>query len=142
MPYGYHNYLFGWIDTPDNNVPAALPGEFLVTVFDLLEKYDKNSTDTFFSAALNIRLGTSDLNIRQLAAKYSEKNMTLMDAAALVEKDTFKYHGFYHDGVARVCSSYVADIWKHGGIFGDHPINSAEFTPKDIYQLKIFEENP
>ena len=29
-------------------------------------------------------------------------------------------------------------IWKAAGVFGDMEINAAEFTPRDVYQLKIF----
>jgi len=25
LPYGYHNFLFGWIDTVEDNLPPLLP---------------------------------------------------------------------------------------------------------------------
>ncbi len=33
MPYGYHNFLFGWIDTPYSNYPPVLPAELLPIAF-------------------------------------------------------------------------------------------------------------
>ena len=52
---------------------------------------------------------------------------------AFVEKDGWKYEGFYHDGEAYVCSSFVARIWKAAGMFGDDFVNAAEWSPKDVY---------
>jgi len=33
----------------------------------------------------------------------------------------------------------VAALYKAAGIFGDMEINAAEFTPRDVYNLKIFD---
>lgn len=142
MPYGYHNYLFGWIDTPNNNTPPVLPEPLLVTIFGLLEKFSRNTTDTMFSTALNLRAGTKGLGVVELASHFAKQNMTLMQAAAMIEQDNFVYTGFYHDGVARVCSSFVVDMYKHAGLFNGHPINAAEFTPKDLYMLNFFDPKP
>jgi hypothetical protein len=63
LPYGYHNFLFSWIDTPEKNLPPLLPNELVPIAFSILEKLDWNLTDTFFTQALNHRLGTEGLNI-------------------------------------------------------------------------------
>lgn len=49
LPYGYHNFLYGWIDTPNDNWPRVLPKGLVPIAFSIIEKYDKNLTDTFFS---------------------------------------------------------------------------------------------
>ena len=59
---------------------------------------------------------------------------------AIVEEDGWQYDGQYHDGNAMVCSSFVVALWKAAGLF-DVPINAVEFTPKDAYQLDIFNKN-
>jgi len=41
FPYGYHNFLFGWVDTPRDNFPSLLDPDFAVVVFSLLEKIIK-----------------------------------------------------------------------------------------------------
>lgn len=64
-----------------------------------------------------------------------------MDVASMVEEDSFEYTGYYHDGMARVCSSFVVEMYKQGGLFGNLTINSAEFTPRDLYQLNIFHKD-
>lgn len=48
----------------------------------------------------------------------------------------------YSDGKSYVCSCLVAGIWKAGGIFPEGvEIEATEFTPKDVYQIKFFDEN-
>lgn len=44
LPYGFHAFMFGWLDTVNLNLPYELPDEFTPIVMSLLEKIDKNST--------------------------------------------------------------------------------------------------
>lgn len=141
LPYGYHNFLYGWVDTPEDNWPLMLPKDLVPVAFSILEHITKNTTDIFFSASLNKKLGTQGLNISGIAAASGEKGLKIADVMAMVEEDGMKYTGFWHDGEAMVCSAYVAALWKAGGVFGDKEVNAVEFTPKDLYQLKIFDEN-
>lgn len=141
MPYGYHNFLYGWVDTANENWPRVLPKALVPVVFSLLERIDKNVTDIFFSEALNIRLGTKGLNITEIAVEAGKRNMTISDLMAVVEEDSFRYQGLYHDGYAMVCSSFVTAMWKAAGLFGDLPINAVEWGPKDVYQVDIFNKN-
>lgn len=59
VPYGYHNFIYGWVDTPEDNWPPLLPHRFVPILFSLVEHYDKFITDTLFTEALNIRLGVT-----------------------------------------------------------------------------------
>ncbi len=36
MPYGYHNFLFGWLDTVDSNYPPPISPQFLEVAFSLI----------------------------------------------------------------------------------------------------------
>jgi hypothetical protein len=36
-PYGYHNFLFGWIDTAENNWPPLLPQQFVPIIFGIFD---------------------------------------------------------------------------------------------------------
>jgi len=37
LPYGFHNFLFSWIDTPEDNWPDLFPKHFAGPVFSLVE---------------------------------------------------------------------------------------------------------
>ena len=77
LPYGYHNFLFGWIDTPLENWPPLLPGGFMPILFSVLEDFIPSTVDIFYAQALNKRLGTTGLNVKQLAGYAAKQNQTL-----------------------------------------------------------------
>lgn len=47
----------------------------------------------------------------------------------------------YSDGPSMVCSSFVAAIWKAGGLYNGLTIQATEFTPRDVYQTNFFDLN-
>jgi hypothetical protein len=47
LPYGYHNFLMGWVDTPVNNWPPLLPHGLIPVVFSLLSTVLPSVTDIF-----------------------------------------------------------------------------------------------
>ena len=49
LPYGYHNFLFGWIDTPDSNFPPILPKNFVPILFDILSYVIADTVDMFIT---------------------------------------------------------------------------------------------
>lgn len=49
LPYGYHNFLFGWIDTATDNWPPILSNEMVPILFAVLEKIKPDTVDIFFS---------------------------------------------------------------------------------------------
>ena len=141
LPYGYHNFLYGWVDTPNDNWPLILPRDLVPIAFSIIERFDKNLTDIFFTDSLNKKLNTTGLNITGIAATGSKIGMNVSDVMAIVEKDGWKYTGFWHDGKSMVCSAYVSAAWKAAGLFGDMPFNAVEQSPKDVYQYDIFNKN-
>jgi len=58
-PYGIHNFIFGWIDTPRGNFPPFLSPELATIVFSILEKIDSGLVKSFLGEALNFRLNTT-----------------------------------------------------------------------------------
>ena len=40
-PYGFHNFLFGWIDTPLDSCPPLLDIDMVNPLFAILEKLDR-----------------------------------------------------------------------------------------------------
>jgi len=140
LPYGYHNFLYSWIDTPKDNLPRLLPEELVPIVFAMIEKFDSNLTDTFFTQSLNKKLGTEGLNISGIAAEGAKRGLTVSEVMALVEMDGWKYTGEYHDGESMVCSCFVAALWKNAGLF-DGEVNAVEWSPKDVYQVDFFNKD-
>lgn len=137
LPYGYHNFLYGWIDTPEDNWPVVLPKDLVTVAFSMIEKIDRNLTDTFFTSALNKHLGTEKLNITEIADEASTRGLNVSDVMAIVEQDGWEYSGEYHDGESMVCSAFVAALWKAAGLF-DGSVNAVEWGPKDVYQVDFF----
>lgn len=141
LPYGFHNFLMSMMDTSDDNIPLLLPKDLVGPAFSLLERIDKNLTDLFIGQSLNKHLGTEGLNITEIQIEANKRGMNFTDVAAIVEEDGWIYSGYYHDGESLVCSCFVTAMWKAAGLFGDMEINSVEQTPKDIYQMDLFNKN-
>ena len=134
-PYGYRNFLFSWIDTPYKNLPSLLDSETVILVFTILEKISKKTVDTILGVAFNMRVGTKGKSMHEVAYEAAKKNITIEGVLAIVEKEGW----VYSDGLNYVCSCFVIAFYKHGDMFGDLDIEPNEFTPKDVYQLNIYD---
>ena len=78
LPYGNHNFLYGWVDTPDGDWPPLLAKEIVPVVFSLVEKIAPASAFEIFTAGLNLRLKTTeDKTISEIAGIAADQNMTL-----------------------------------------------------------------
>lgn len=144
LPYGYHNFLYGWIDTERSNLPGILPNELLPIVGSVVEAILPHDIAMTYTEALNFRLGTQDLDldISGVAAEAARQGMSVQDVQAMPEQDGWVYHGITpRDGRSWVCSSYVAAMYKAGGLFGDMVINTTEFGPQDVYQMNLYDSN-
>lgn len=137
LNYGYHNFLFSWIDTPDKNMPSLLQTETVIMVMSLLEKISRKTIDLIIGEALNQRVNTKGLRIHEVAYEAAKRNQTIEEVLAMPEIEGWDYS----DGHNYVCSCFVIGFYKHGGMFDDMEINSTEFTPKDVYQLAIFDKD-
>ena len=138
LPYGYHNFLYSWIDTPEQNWPMILPKDLVPVAFAIIERFDKNLTDTFFTQSLNFKLNKTGLSIPDVAAAAAAEHLNVSDIMARVEMDGWKYQGQYHDGESYVCSCFVAGIWKAAGLYDGYDIQVVEWSPKDVYQVDFF----
>lgn len=134
MPYGYHNFLFSWIDTPYDNYPPNLYADFLPIVFEMFDRLMPSVMETFFLQAMNHRLNTTGLNYRQVVHEAESRGISMIELVAQPEIDGW----WYSDGYSYVCSCFVIGVYKAAGLFGDMYVNAVEFTPKDVYQLAVF----
>ena len=85
LPYGYHNFLYGWVDSAEDNWPPLLAKQFVPVMFTLIEKVDPSLAYNFFTEALNKRLGVDGQDIDSIAKLAAEQNMGVDDVMAMVE---------------------------------------------------------
>jgi len=136
MPYGYRNFLFGWIDTVAGNYPPPLEINFVYLIFRVLEYISKENADRLLQEALNWRIGTEGLDFFEVEEKALSQGKTVNDLFAMVEKEGH----LYSDGYAYVCSSYVMSYYTKSGMI-PFTTSATEFTPRDVYNLDIFDRN-
>ena len=77
LPYGYHNFLYGWVDTANADWPPLLAKEFVPVMFKLIEDIDPKLAYNFFTEALNKRMGVDGKNISEMAALAAESNLSV-----------------------------------------------------------------
>jgi len=138
MPYGYHNFLFGWIDTVNASYPSLLSPDFVAPLFAIIERFSPFAAQTVYLDAMNMRLGTENLTVAEVAQAAYDIGLTMPDLYAQPEQDGW----WYPDGYSMVCSSFVVAMWKAAGLFDGYTINAVEFTPRDIYQMTWIDPNP
>jgi hypothetical protein len=143
MPYGYKNFIFVFLDTINQNLPELLDVEFVFMLSKILEKIvpDMN-TDLIMKEALNMRLGITkkedlldleEIQMRVASGQTKFDNLAQMFALPEVDKH------MYTDGYSMVCSAYVVSFYQMSGMLGDITIVPAEFSPKDVYELDVFD---
>jgi len=136
-PYGYFNFIFGWIDTTNASFPPLLSPQLVGPVFSLVEYISPLAGD-LVTLGLNFRLGTTNLTMPELYQALYELDMTFEQGIAIVEQDSW----VYPDGPNMVCSSFVVGVWRAGGLFDDMTIQVTEFTPRDVYEMEFLEKAP
>lgn len=113
--YGYNNFVFGWLDTPEANYPFNISSELMTLVMVLMDRLDHPIAHSTFLQALNNRLGTKGLRMQEIINQCISKNITLGQLLSLVELDSYKYET--SSGVSLVCSSFVIAVYKAAGLF-------------------------
>ena len=88
-----------------------------------------------FLQAFNKRLNTFHFHINDIWEELYKRDMTLEELVDIVEEEKW----YYSDGHNYVSSSYVISVYKRAGIFGGMQIESTEFSPKDLYELAIYD---
>lgn len=59
---------------------------------------------------------------------------------SLPESDSWKYN-FHSRKHAYTSSEFVVASYQQLGLFDGFEVNASEFTPKDVYELKIFDKH-
>ena len=150
--YGYQNILWAWQDTVEDNYPCLPPsfGQLCLTpahvqiLFGALDRAVNSTANILFLQAWNKRIGTEGLTFAEIL-RYANQTAGIRaeDIPVMVEKDSWVYEttrfGVATTGPALVCCSFVCEMWKAGGLFGNlsRQINCAEQTNLDDYTLNF-----
>ncbi len=146
LPYGKNNFLFGWIDTENDNYPEGLTSRFITNIAAFLTriKTTKLEIDIFLTQPLNKRLSlllneTTKLELNEIIEKTIDLNYPLSKLMTIPEKDIWDYP----DGKSYVCNTFVTEMYKQGGIFNEinNEVESTEFSPRDSYMVKIYNKD-
>jgi len=107
--------------------------------------YASSAIEILFLKGMNQRFqhyyGMKDKNCTDIACVFdtlNTLNVTINYVLTLPELD-----GWLYDGKPQmVCSVMYMNLLKAAGVFGNltHQFQSAEFTPKDVYQLDIWDK--
>lgn len=133
--YGYHNFLFGFWDTPSENVQGQYDLISLSIITSIFGQVVPKVIDMMFLDAINKRLGTEKLNFAGVWEELYRRKTTLGEIMSIPERDDWRYE----DGPNYVCSSFLVAVYKAGGLFGGLDVQATEFTPKDLLELNIWE---
>ena len=137
--YGYQNFLSGWIDVGDDNMPAPLSVELVNVGFALvdpilqpvLNKQEPVAVPSLWNELLAQRLGLitsngtklyqDDITTAELYAIAQQKGMSFETMLNMKEEDAWVYPaGVGHRaGPASVCDAFVCRMWKAAGLFKD-----------------------
>ncbi|KAG9454081.1 hypothetical protein H6P81_006985 [Aristolochia fimbriata] len=138
-PYGYHNMIFSWIDTLNNNYPPPLDAHLVASVMTMWNHIQPDYAANMWNEALNKRLGTQDLDLPQILVETEKRGIPFDRLLTIPEQDNW----LYSDGYSTSCVAFVLQMYKKAGLFGQlaSSIQVTEFTIKDAYTLKFFEDD-
>ncbi|GAB2214153.1 hypothetical protein Droror1_Dr00018493 [Drosera rotundifolia] len=138
-PYGYHNMIFSWIDTIGDNYPPPLDTNLVVSLMSMWTRIQPAYAANMWNEALNKRLGTEGLDLHDILIETENRGMAFDQLLTIPEQDDW----VYSDGKSTTCVAFILAMYKEAGIF--EPFSSSiqvtEFTIRDAYMLKIFEDN-
>ena len=158
MPYGYHVMLYSFLDTyaPAQNLPLPFDAQsidYMLPHLDKLVGHDNVTTGSNMYAllgeGLNHRLNVTCTGTGMMACLSTvlvQRNMTYAEATAIPENDSWRYDANASTGFrgnySMMCSAFVANAYKAAMGSFLPPFQSHEFTPKDVYQMQIFDDSP
>ncbi|KAH3758676.1 zinc finger protein, MYND-type [Pelomyxa schiedti] len=152
--YGYSTFMYGWIDTIDQNYPPPLSGPFTNWLMYIVDQFLGPIFDMIVGAALNQRIDNPTCCIRgtkcttdqppcltyiNILNTITEQGISMLDLIAIPEKEEWEYCIEEKCGPSRVCSALVTDILKHAGVFQGIDFYPSEFVPRDVYQMNIYD---
>ncbi|GMN51555.1 hypothetical protein TIFTF001_020705 [Ficus carica] len=138
-PYGYHNMLFAWIDTVNGNYPPPLDAHLVASVMTVWNQMQPEYAANLWNEALNKRLGTEGLDLPSILVETERRGLSFDKLLTIPEQDDW----LYADGKSTSCIAFILEMYKEAGLFDPvaSSIQVTEFTIKDAYTLKFFEDD-
>lgn len=141
LPYGYHNFLFGWLDTAYDNFPCMPPNyneclspQAVMVASGLMNQLSPAIAQLMWIEAFNFRLDTNLNSTADIYQAAAQKGLNFTDLITIPELDSW----MYSTGKSMVCDVFVCNMWRAGGIVGDD-FQCAELTPRDVYSMNVFD---
>jgi len=141
LPYGYHNFLFGWLDTAYDNFPCMPPAyneclspEAVMIASGIMNQLSPAIAYLMWIQAFNFRLGTQLNSTAEVYQAAAQKGLNFTDLFIIPEQDSW----MYDTGKSMVCDVFVCNMWRAGGIIGDD-FQCSELTPRDVYSMNVFD---
>lgn len=146
QPYGYHTFMYCFLDTsPMANLPQPIVSSsftWVLTALDrLLGNAGKVNMETIFTAGINKRLNLSCNSMECVSDHLTPLNLTLAQVTATPELDAWRYDN--STNTSMTCSMFAMSVWQHGfkEMAPFNAIQANEQTPKDNYQMALFDPN-
>lgn len=136
FPYGYSTFVSSAADVKKDTLPEYMSLEHVLLIFTIVAGLKPEYSQLIAADPLNARLGTLGLNLVEVSHELTKRGMVIEDAMIIPEQEKFKYPS----GELWICSALVAKLYMVGGVI-TADINPGEFVPRDIFQMKIFDEN-
>jgi hypothetical protein len=136
VPYGYHNFIWGWVDTEQGNWPGPLSHQLVEVGFALTERVNAIVAKRMWVDAFNKRLNnTFDGTVAAYNAAASA-GISFGDLISMVELDSW----VYDDGPSMVCDVFACLMYKAGGLFGDlkDQVQCTEMQNWDVEVIAFF----
>lgn len=138
-PYGYHNMIFSWIDTLTDNFPPPVDAHLVLSIMTMWTRMQPSYAANMWNEALNKRLGTQGLDLPSILTETEKEGISFGELLAIPERDEW----IYSDGESTSCVVFILAMYKAAGLFGQlsNSIQVTEFTIRDAYMLKFFEDD-
>ncbi|KAF2325377.1 hypothetical protein GH714_027247 [Hevea brasiliensis] len=118
---------------------ACQASHMVISVMSMWTRIQPTYAANMWNEALNKRLGTEGLDLYGILAEVERRGIAFDELLTTPEQDEW----MYSDGKSTTCVAFILAMYKEAGVFG--PISSSiqvtEFTIRDAYTLKIFEDN-
>ncbi|KAJ0038814.1 hypothetical protein Pint_23085 [Pistacia integerrima] len=111
----------------------------VISVMSMWTRVQPAYAANMWNEALNKRLGTEGLDLYGILDEIEKRGMSFDQLLTIPEQDEW----VYSDGKSTTCVAFILEMYKEAGIFGSisNSIQVTEFTIRDAYTLKIFENN-
>ena len=137
-PYGFRNFIFSFFDTIQYNLPFPVSPYLFHGLMNIADRLSDNRTSQMsiywlMTQGMNHRLNTSCETMECINEELLRRNVIFAEVAQVPEQDSFRYAGQH----SMVCDVFILSVFKAAGIIPP-TIQATEQTPKDLYQMNIY----